>query len=771
MNQTEALGRWISDHPLLIMIVAVLLTVASFHYAQKIEMQGLTTESMVGKDSTLYQLYDHLYAEKFGAESIALVIESDDITRQEVLKAMDRLSQKMRDIPNVLGVTSIADIVLEAEENESGLAAIPDQEETVDRILSSPSNQPAVSAMMPDKKHTMLAIDLPVTLTEAQLREIYAETSGQVDMAQFPPDVVVTVTGEPALMQSITDEMAESNAPIMALAGLLMVVALVLTFSHVRWSLMPIPIVFLGIFWTFGAMGFLNIPFTMVSMSAFPVLIGIGIDYAIQFHNRIDEEFKKGGSPRAAVIETVSHVSLPVMIALVVTAMGFISLLTSEVPLIRDFGLLCLVGLFLCYLSALFVGVILLYIIERRSPSLTISNSQNAAESVPKDTTIGRIIEAISNICIQRWRLVLAAALFLSVAGIYADTLVQVDTDFKNYVPQDLPPLIDFQHMNDIFGGTDTIDLIVQADDITDVDTMHWIDDFSIYLKNSRDEVLDYESIATTIKQANGGEIPGDQTEIRDLINSLPVAIVSRQLDGYDTALITLNMGTKLANLGAEGTDRLIKEIDKDIAWLQPPPGVSVRETGDSVVMTTLITALTTGRTEMTLLGLMLIFFLLLMIYRDLIKALLPVLPMLVVIGWMGGVMYLADMKYTPLTATLGALILGVGSEYAILMMERFYEELAKIGEPMEALKIASRRIGSALMASGLTTVFGFAALVSSPFLITNNFGTVTVLAIVFALLTTFTVFIVLMYRMEVRRAAVENAKNELMKALRLIAG
>ena len=102
-------------------------------------------------------------------------------------------------------------------------------------------------------------------------------------------------------------------------------------------------------------------------------------------------------------------------------------------------------------------------------------------------------------------------------------------------------------------------------------------------------------------------------------------------------------------------------------------------------------------------------------------------------------------------------------------MMERFYEELAKIGEPLEALKIATRRIGSALIASGLTTVFGFAALISSPFLITNNFGLVTVLAIVFALLTTFTVFVVLMYRMEIRREVVENAKYEMLKALRLM--
>ena len=363
----------------------------------------------------------------------------------------------------------------------------------------------------------------------------------------------------------------------------------------------------------------------------------------------------------------------------------------------------------------------------------------------------------------------LAIALFLSLVGIYADTQVLVDTDFKNYVPQDLAPLIEFRHMSDIFGGTDTVELLIQADDITDPDILQWMDEFCIYLKNSRDQIFGYTSIADFVKQANGGELPQDQTVIRDLIDGLPPALRDRYLDGHNTALIDLNVGQAITNLGAEGTDRLIKEIDKDIAWHPPPPGVSVRETGDSVVMTTVISALTTGRTQMTLLGLVLIFIVLLFIYRDLIKALLPVLPMLVVIGWMGGVMYLTGMKYTPLTACLGALILGVGSEYAILMMERFYEELAKIGEPLEALKISTRRIGSALIASGLTTVFGFAALISSPFLITNNFGIVTVLAIVFALLTTFTVFVVLMYRMEIRRAAVENAKYEMLKALRLI--
>lgn len=768
MRSAERLGYWIANNPIIIIAAALLLTFASFHYAQQIQSQGMTTESMVGKDSPLYQLYDHLYVEKFGTGSIAVLIEGDGLTKPETLRAMLRLSDKMKIAPNVIGVNSIADVVADTEERETGVRDIPAQER-IDEILASPENIQAINAMMPDLRHSMLSIVMPVTLTEKQEGELYTETNAQVKTADFPPDVGVTVTGRPALMMSITKWMNESMGPIMALAGLLMIVALLLTFRQVKWPLLPIPVVFLGVTWTFGAMGFLHIPFTMVSMSAFPVLIGIGIDYAIQFHNRIDEEFAKGQDPVRAVVETVNHVSIPVMIALIITAMGFVSLLTSSVPMTRDFGLTCLIGLFLCYLSALFVGVTLLYIVERRGSPKKKDKGNVAELNVPKETAIGLAIERVANFCVQRWRLVLTLALLLSLVGTYADTQVLVDTDFKNYLPSDLPPLIDFRHMSDVFGGTDVIELLIQGDDITEPKTLQWMDDFSSYLKSSRDQVYGATSIATYVKQANGGEMPLDQTLARSLVNGLPASIRDRYLDGHDTAIIDLNVGQTTSQLGAEGTDRLIKEIDKDIAWHPPPPDVSVRETGDPVVMTTVIAALTTGRTEMTLLGLVLIFVVLLVVYRDLIKALLPVLPMLVVIGWMGGVMYFAGLKYTPLTATLGALILGVGSEYAILMMERFYEELEKVGDPMEALGIASRRIGSALVASGMTTVFGFGALMASPFLITSNFGMVTVLAVVFALLTTFTVFVVLMLRMEIRREVLDAAQQEFKNAIKLI--
>lgn len=747
MNTLERIGSWIAINPIIIIAAAFLLTLGSVHYAEQIEMQGMNTENFVGKDSPPYQTYDHLFAERFGTQSIIVLVEGGEIAKPEVLEAMLEVSRQMKDSPNVIGSSSIADVIADTEYGSEGVRRIPGQGK-IDAILDglSQTNPEMTGAIMPDSTHAMLSVEMPLTVSEKEMQELLTETQEAVSSAEFPPDYVIIVTGEPALSASIMDEMSASNAPLMGLAGLR------LTFSHVKWCLLPILIVFLGIMWALGAMGFLHIPMTMVSMPAFPVLIGIGIDYAIQFHNRIDEEFTKGTSPVMAVVNTVSHTALPVMIALIITAAGFMSLLTSSVPMVREFGLICLIGLFMCYLSALFVGISILYAIEKRS-----FGSRSPVESSvkePKESATWLYLGKVADFCIKRWQAVLAAALILSLVGVYADYQVPVETDFKTYIPQDLPPLVQFRHMSDIFGGTDSITLLVQADDVTDPATMKWMDGFGSYLYESRGQVYGTTSIINLIKAANGGVLPSDKTQIRQIIDSLPPSMVSRYLDGHDTAIIDLSLGQAISALGEESIDRLIKEIDKDIAaWYPPPPGVSARETGDLVVMTTVIGALTTGRTEMTLLGLVLVFISLLFIYRgDVIKALLPVLPMLVVIGWMGGVMYLGGLKYTPLTAALGALILGIGSEYAILMMERFYEELGKCSDAMEAMRITARRIGSALMASGLTAVFGFGALIASTFMITNNFGLVTVLAVIFALLTTFTVFVVLMLRMELRR-------------------
>jgi predicted RND superfamily exporter protein len=83
--------------------------------------------------------------------------------------------------------------------------------------------------------------------------------------------------------------MQESIQKMMGTALIIMIVVLFFVFK-VRWRLLPLLIVLIAVIGTVGLMGWLQIPITMVSMAVFPILIGLGIDYGIQFHNRYAEE-------------------------------------------------------------------------------------------------------------------------------------------------------------------------------------------------------------------------------------------------------------------------------------------------------------------------------------------------------------------------------------------------------------------------------------------------------------------------------------------------
>ena len=714
------------------------------------------TETFVETGSRLYQDFDLLYRQYFGTEAIVVMVEDGDVTTPEVLHAIDRLNTGVSETMNVVEVVNLATMVRQANLHASGRDRIPDDQRAVRSLIDTlPEQQRGM--VLPDTRHTAVFVVMPARLADKEKEDVLANVEDVVEWAAFPAGYKVIVTGDPTFRIAMQDEMKSSMGPLLMIAALLMVVVLFIAFNHVRWQLLPLPVVLVGIVWTFGAMGFLGIPLSMVSMSAFPILIGLGIDYAIQFHNRIEEEFARNEDAKRAVRETVRHTAPAVMIALIITGLGFVSLFTSTVPMIQDFGLLCLIGIVCCFFSALFIGITVIYVLHRRNNRKNHNKMNN--RTVDKNNRAGSAAERFFG-SLAVWSsknplLVLGVAGSLCFAGLYADTMVGIETDVKTFVPSDMPALIDIDHMVEVLGGTDQLNLIVKADDVTDPVVIDWMDRFAAHEVELHPYISTGESIAGPMRAMNHGELPETAGQVDAIMQSMPESARNRYIYGRTTTLLDLGIGDAVSGLGLPRIERLIRLVEGDIRWTQPPPGVTVTITGDSVVMTTVIGALTTGRRLMTFVGLVLITGGLLLLYRDWVKAIIPVLTMTLVIGWSGGVMYVLGMDYTPMTATLGALILGVGSEYAVMMMERYFEERENGLVPIDAIRESTGKIGVAILASGCTTLGGFSALIASPFSMNRNFGVLTVIDVLLALLASFFVFPVLMVwldRMRERR-------------------
>jgi hypothetical protein len=716
--------------------------------AQKITMES-GTETFVSKDSELYQNYDHLYTNIFGTNSIIVMVEGNDVKSVDIMKAIDRLEHQLESTEGIVGITSPVSIIKEMNYQTTGRSQVPDTDAEIKEIIDG--NPATFGTLVPDNTHMLVYVTMAGSATESKQKEIITKTEEDVKFSDFPPSYNLIVTGDPAYKIEMSEAMSNGMGPLLGLAAVFMVIVLSLVFRHVRWCLLPLPVVLLGIVYTFGAMGFLGIPLSMVSMSAFPVLIGLGIDYAIQFHNRIEEELHKDGNKSKAIISTIKHTGPAVLIALTMTALGFFSLFTSAVPMIKDFGKLLTIGILMCYLAAMFVGVSTVYIFDDISKKLQSkkgkkeskskkTDEEHPPSSKPKTSLVEHLLEKINNFSIKNNLLVLGIAILLCIGGMVADESVGAQTDTKAFAPQDLPALLDLNHLKDITGGTDTLNLIINVEDTADPQVLKWIDKFSEH-ETQRRYILSASSIVPIVKEYNGGTIPDSKDEIEAIYNEIPESQKNRYVYGKNMLLLNLNIGNAVSDIKTTGIEELTGIIKEDIQWMQIPPGVTVTITGNPVVFIEVLGALTGGRILMTYLGLFLVLGGLLVVYRDWIKALAAIIPMFIVTGWSGLVMKFLQIDYTPMTATMGALIIGIGCEYSVLMMERYFEEKDHGADPLQAIYRTSESIGAALLASGSTVIGGFAALTISTFPLIKDFGTVTVIDIVLVLIATFLVF------------------------------
>ncbi|MDD3042541.1 MAG: hydrophobe/amphiphile efflux-3 (HAE3) family transporter, partial [Methanosarcinaceae archaeon] len=335
-----------------------ILIILSFQGSRYIEMAS-GTETQVSKDSQLYKDYDHLFLNYFNTERLVVMVEGNEIKSSALMKAVDRLAYQMEMVPGVITISSPSGLLKQINYKLNGRSKVPESDSGVRELIESYPEY--FEALMPDETHMLISVGIEGSATDTQKEDILNALEISARETNFPPGYTFIITGSPALRLDINQQMGQSMGLLLGIAALLMVFVLFLVFRHVRWGLLPLPVVLLGIVFTFGFMGYAGVPMTMVSMSAFPVLIGIGIDYAIQFHNRMEEEIKSGKSPEKALIYTVKHTGPAVLIALTMTALGFVSLFTSTVPMIQDFGKLLLIGVIMCYLSSLFFGLVTLY--------------------------------------------------------------------------------------------------------------------------------------------------------------------------------------------------------------------------------------------------------------------------------------------------------------------------------------------------------------------------------------------------------------------------
>jgi predicted RND superfamily exporter protein len=181
--------------------------------------------------------------------------------------------------------------------------------------------------------------------------------------------------------------------------------------------------------------------------------------------------------------------------------------------------------------------------------------------------------------------------------------------------------------------------------------------------------------------------------------------------------------------------DDIRAQIDPPGTEDDPPEGVQARVAGLPVLAADANSQLSGSRYWLTLAGLAAVALVLLAIYRSPGRALVPLIPIVLATGWSAMVLAAMEIPLNPMSATLGALVIAIATEFSVILTARYHEERAGGHSIGEALRRTYARTGAAVLASGTTAIAGFAVLIATEIRMLRDFGLVTVVDLAVALL------------------------------------
>ena len=725
-----------------------------------ISLYGMTTITMetgaatyLNADSPKGILYNN-YIDTFQSDTLILIVETNDPLNPDVLAYMDRLENDVRQQQNIRSAASIVDILKSANGNR-----LPQSRTQIDATVAA--IPPEVrSTAVPSNILSLVQIQLSQGLSDTAKTSALNTVKSVVASSSPPPGTTVTVTGSPAFSKEMSNGLQQNMGILIGAAMVLMIVVMGILFAYVRYRFMPVFLVGGGLVTSLGMMGLAGIRLNMAVVGAFPVLIGLGIDYAIQFHARFDEESRKG-SLEDAVTMTVTRTGPAVLYAMLATCMGFLAMFISPVPMIRSFGLVSIIGVMSSYAVAL-VGMPTLALLLNYRPKVEKPDECYAvgtdacayldADAADGGAPVAAVAPAVAaapagSAAKKRWSygqfltetsvkiaknpvpFLLIAAL-IAVIGFQLDAVIANETSENAFVPSDMPAKIEMDKVTRVIGSTDSATIYLQGQSVTDLDAITWEKKFQDYELSHHSELTRATSLATYVLAYNNGTMPESQSQLNGILAKMPPGVTQPYVSGSMNSVI--QFGT--IKLESEQQESLKEQMINDIAFLEPPIGFTVQPTGSFDLFTTLMHDLTSSKETMTYLGFLLIFIYLVLVYRHL-HAVSPLVPIIAIIGWNSVAMYALGIAYTPLTATLGSMTIGVAAEYTILVMERYAEEEERLHDPLAAIQESVHKIGTAITVSGLATFFGFSALCLATFPIISNFGVTTLIAVGFSLM------------------------------------
>ncbi|HEY8547209.1 MAG TPA: MMPL family transporter [Acidimicrobiales bacterium] len=602
-----------------------------------------------------------------------------------------------------------------------------DNPEWVDFLLHDNQGEirKSLRPFFPDEGHAQMVTRLTGNASledEGRAAEAVVDiTTG--DGAEMENASVLT-TGAAELLKQLNDYLRGGMLMLGGIAVAIMVVILLVLFD-VRWRLLPLAVILVGVVWAFGLAGYLGIPLSVVTIAGLPVMLGVGIDYAIQMHSRIEEEVLVDRSPHP-IQETSRNLGPALLVVTFDAIFAFLALRFAEVPMIRDFGLLLAVGIAAICLCSIIMPLSILGIREYRSPTRNRPYTEGR---------LGQLVVWLGGLPHRVGLPLAVASVVVFLGGMAVEDRLTLQTDPERWVNQDSEVIRKIDGLKAETGSSSELGVFVESDDVFSDETVAFVDGFARReLENRPDDLLTASSIVTTVSFLL--DVPGASTLAptgADVEAAYEVAPHDIQVATADPEAGALNLIFRTAAGSLEDTAVYVDDIR---AELDPPAGITATPSGLAVVGVGLLHNLESNRILLTYLSIAFVGVFLAFRLRSVVRSLLSLVPVLIAVGLASLVAWVFDLQLSPMTAVGGPLVVAACTEFTSLILLRYLEERRRGLAPRPAIDATAARTGRAFIVSACTAIAGVAVISFSSLPLLRDFGMIVAMNVTVALLS-----------------------------------
>ncbi|HEY9046016.1 MAG TPA: efflux RND transporter permease subunit [Ohtaekwangia sp.] len=740
--------------PLIILIA--LITVLMGYFASRVQMSYDFARTVPLNDPDMILL--NKFKAQFGEDGnlIAVGVKDSNIYKLDNFKAYLELTRELKKIEGVNEVVSLPVIKMILKDTaqskfylQSIFSDTISSQKTLDSLLALAYDQKVYMGHIVNPKNgaTMMLVSVKKEYMNSSKREALAQSL--LDAGKKFEDktrIQLHYAGLPFIRTLVANQVRKEMQFFLYASAFVTGLIMFLFFKSFRAVIFSMIIIGIVVVWTLGTLTLFGYKITLLSGLIPPVIVTIGITNAIYLLNKYHLEFAKTKDKMKAISIVVQKMGLATFLTNLTVAIGFLTLLSTDIIILREFGVVAGINIMVLFL----VSLVMIPSVFSWLPTPSEKHLRHLNFKI-----MGGFLKLV-DLSVHRHRAVIyIVSMGIAILSVYGIMQLHSVSYMVDDIPEESQIKKDLHFFEQNFSGIMPLEIVVEFKTkkrrpVLDVKNMEKVDELENFL-DSLPEVSRPISVLSLIKASKQAFYNNNPARY-SLPSKSEGVFILRYMKGQsdnsglfksfvDSTFTKMRISSQIADIGSVKLDSLVHTVIEprmnSIFVSTEKDSVKTAVTGSTKIFIKGNKFLIENLQESLLLAFLLITLSMAILFANVRMIIISLIPNLLALMITAGLMGYFDIPLKASTALIFSITFGISVDNSIRFLAKYRQEiLANNFFIPVAVSDAIMETGKSIIYTSIVLFAGFIIFTFSSFGGTIALGLLTSVTLIISMFT-----------------------------------